>query len=36
MTRKKMHVAVVEQFGKPLSLQEWDIPTPGRAMRECG
>jgi propanol-preferring alcohol dehydrogenase len=28
MTRK-MHVAVVEQFGKPLALQEWDIPTPG-------
>jgi propanol-preferring alcohol dehydrogenase len=25
----KMHVAVVEQFGKPLLLQEWDIPTPG-------
>ena len=24
----KMHVAVVEQFGKPLALQEWDIPTP--------
>lgn len=24
----KMHVAVVEQFGKPLLLQEWDIPTP--------
>ena len=28
MTRK-MHVAVVEQFGKPLALQEWDVPTPG-------
>ena len=28
MTRK-MHAAVVEQFGKPLVLQEWDIPTPG-------
>jgi propanol-preferring alcohol dehydrogenase len=25
----KMHAAVVEQFGKPLVLQEWDIPTPG-------
>ncbi len=24
----KMHVAVVEQFGKPLALQEWDIPSP--------
>jgi len=24
-----MHVAVVEQFGKPLHSQEWDIPTPG-------
>src|ERR1700719_1783781 len=24
-----MHVAVVEQFGKPLLLQEWDIPSPG-------
>jgi propanol-preferring alcohol dehydrogenase len=28
MTRK-MHVAVVEQFGKPLVLQEWVVPTPG-------
>ncbi len=28
MTRK-MHAAVVEQFGKPLVLKEWDIPTPG-------
>ena len=28
MTRK-MQAAVVEQFGKPLVLQEWDIPTPG-------
>jgi propanol-preferring alcohol dehydrogenase len=28
MTRK-MQAAVVEQFGKPLTLQEWDIPTPG-------
>jgi propanol-preferring alcohol dehydrogenase len=25
----RMHVAVVEQFGKPLLFQEWDIPTPG-------
>jgi propanol-preferring alcohol dehydrogenase len=25
----KMHAAVVEHFGKPLALQEWDIPTPG-------
>jgi propanol-preferring alcohol dehydrogenase len=25
----QMHVAVVEQFGKPLLLQEWDIPSPG-------
>jgi propanol-preferring alcohol dehydrogenase len=24
----KMHVAVVEQFGTPLALQEWDIPSP--------
>jgi alcohol dehydrogenase, propanol-preferring len=24
----KMRVAVVEQFGKPLLFQEWDIPTP--------
>jgi propanol-preferring alcohol dehydrogenase len=23
-----MHAAVVEQFGKPLVLREWDIPTP--------
>jgi propanol-preferring alcohol dehydrogenase len=28
MTRK-MHAAVVEHFGKPLVLKEWDIPTPG-------
>ena len=27
--RGKMHAAVVEQFGKPLVLQEWDIPSPG-------
>lgn len=26
---RKMHAAVVEQFGKPLALQEWDIPSPG-------
>jgi propanol-preferring alcohol dehydrogenase len=25
----KMQVAVVEQFGKPLLFQEWEIPTPG-------
>src|SRR5271156_79467 len=25
----KMHVAVVERFGKPLVQQEWDIPMPG-------
>ena len=25
----KMQAAVVEQFGKPLVLQEWDIPAPG-------
>ena len=25
----KMHVAVVEHFGKPLVQQEWDIPAPG-------
>jgi propanol-preferring alcohol dehydrogenase len=29
MTRK-MHAAVVEQFGKPLVLREWDLPTPER------
>jgi len=27
--RAKMHAAIVEQFGRPLSFQEWDIPTPG-------
>src|SRR5580658_5323474 len=27
--RGKMHAAVVEQFGKPMRLQELDIPTPG-------
>ena len=26
---RKMHAAVVEQFGKPLVLREWDIPSPG-------
>jgi propanol-preferring alcohol dehydrogenase len=26
---QKMQCAVVEQFGKPLLMQEWDIPTPG-------
>src|ERR1035438_7858228 len=26
---RKMNAAVVEQFGKPLLLQEWDIPSPG-------
>ena len=25
----KMHVAVVEQFGKALVQQAWDIPSPG-------
>lgn len=25
----KMRAAIVEQFGKPLVFQEWDIPTPG-------
>ena len=25
----KMHAAVVEQFGKPLALLEWDVPSPG-------
>jgi propanol-preferring alcohol dehydrogenase len=25
----KMHAAVVEQFRKPLSLLEWDVPSPG-------
>jgi propanol-preferring alcohol dehydrogenase len=24
----KMYAAVVEQFGKPLVLREWDVPTP--------
>ncbi len=26
---RKMQAAVVEQFGKPLVLQEWDVPSPG-------
>jgi propanol-preferring alcohol dehydrogenase len=26
---RKMSAAVVEHFGKPLLLQEWDIPSPG-------
>ena len=26
---KKMNAAVVEVFGKPLVVREWDIPTPG-------
>ena len=26
---RTMHAAVVEQFGKPLVLREWDIPTAG-------
>jgi Zn-dependent alcohol dehydrogenase len=25
---KKMQAAIVEQFGKPLVFQDWDIPTP--------
>jgi propanol-preferring alcohol dehydrogenase len=25
----KMQAAVVEQFGKPLVVREWDVPTPG-------
>ncbi len=29
MPRKTMHAAVVEQFGKPLVLREWDVPTAG-------
>src|SRR3974390_420184 len=27
----KMNAAVVEQFGKPLHLREWDAPSPGAA-----
>ncbi len=26
---RQMQAAVVEQFGKPLVLREWDVPTPG-------
>jgi propanol-preferring alcohol dehydrogenase len=26
---RKMQAAIVEQFGQPLVLREWDIPTPG-------
>jgi D-arabinose 1-dehydrogenase-like Zn-dependent alcohol dehydrogenase len=26
---KKMQAAVVEQFGKPLVVPDWDIPAPG-------
>ena len=26
---QQMQAAVVTQFGKPLALQEWDMPTPG-------
>ena len=26
--RKQMHAAVVEEFGKPLVLREWEIPIP--------
>ena len=29
MTAKTMHAAVVTAFGKPLALQEWDVPAPG-------
>src|ERR1700685_306705 len=25
---RTMHAAVVEQFGKPLVLREWDVPSP--------
>lgn len=27
--KKQMHAAVVEEFGKPLVLREWDIPIAG-------
>jgi propanol-preferring alcohol dehydrogenase len=27
-TKKLMQAAVVEQFGKPLALREWEVPTP--------
>jgi propanol-preferring alcohol dehydrogenase len=26
---RKMHAAVVETFGKPLTIQDWTIPSPG-------
>jgi propanol-preferring alcohol dehydrogenase len=26
---KTMHAAAVEEFGKPLVLKEWDVPSPG-------
>lgn len=29
MTPKTMHAAVVTAFGKPLALQQWDVPVPG-------
>ncbi|WAC27018.1 alcohol dehydrogenase AdhP [Ancylobacter sp. SL191] len=29
MSRQKMQAAVVTAFGKPLELQEWDVPTVG-------
>jgi len=29
MAKKTMHAGAVTAFGKPLSLQEWEIPTPG-------
>jgi propanol-preferring alcohol dehydrogenase len=29
MSPQKMQAAVVRAFGKPLSLEEWDVPTPG-------
>jgi propanol-preferring alcohol dehydrogenase len=28
--KSKMQAAVVERFGKPLVVQEWEIPSPGR------
>lgn len=28
MALKQMYAAVVEQFGKPLVLRDWDVPTP--------
>jgi len=31
MTPKTMNAAVVEEFGKPLVVRQWDIPTPGVA-----